>query len=147
MGGVHDPGNENANLGPIRPEDPVLEAEIYNPDINWDSGVYSNSDSWTVKEAEVHARNYHSVALLLPNGKVWVAGGNFNGGSGNPDDDVTVNGVTRKRATKKIELYEPDYINVPNRIHITASPQILTYGEPFVVEIDRPATQVKYAAR
>nr|WP_281723014.1 galactose oxidase early set domain-containing protein [Nitrosomonas nitrosa] len=146
VGGVHDVGNENSADGTVRPEDPVLEAEIYSPGINWNTGMYSNADTWSVKQAAVYARNYHSTALLLPNGKVWVAGGNFNAGSGNPDDDVEVVGVKKKRGTKKIELYEPDYIATPNRIQITDSPKVLTYNEPFIVEIDRPATNVKYVA-
>jgi hypothetical protein len=136
VGGVHV----------VNPEDPVLEAEIYSPGINWNTGTYSNADSWSVKEAGVLARNYHSSALLLPNGKVWVAGGNTNAQSGDPDSDVSVSGVTKKLGIKKIELYEPDYIATTNRIQITSSPQVLTYGEPFVVEIDRPATNVKYVA-
>jgi hypothetical protein len=137
VGGVHT----------VEPEDPVLEAEIYSPGINWNTGTYSpNSDSWSVKETAVHARNYHSSALLLPNGKVWVGGGNTNGNSGDPDSDVIVGGVTKKLGIKKIELYEPDYISAPNRIQITDSPKVLSYDEPFVVEIDRPATNVKYVA-
>jgi hypothetical protein len=146
VGGVHVVGN-TVNPSSPPPEDPVLEAEIYSPGINWDTGTYSNADSWSVKQAGVHARNYHSTALLLPNGKVWVAGGNTNASSGNPDDDLTLsNGVEKKRGIKQIELYEPDYIPTPNRIQITDSPRVLTYGEPFVVEIDRPATNVKYVA-
>ncbi|MCC5599755.1 galactose oxidase early set domain-containing protein [Nostoc favosum] len=130
----------------VKPEDPVLEAEIYSPGINWDIGSYSNADSWAVKQAGVHARNYHSTALLLPNGKVWVAGGNTNGDPGDPDSDRTVNGVTKKVGIKKIELYEPDYFAIPNRIQITDSPRVLTFDEPFVIEIDRPAANVKYVA-
>ncbi len=130
----------------VEPEDPVLEAEIYSPGINWNTGTYSNADSWSVKQSGVHARNYHSTALLLPNGKVWVAGGNTNADSGDPDSDRVVNGVTKKLGIKKIELYEPDYIATPNRIQITDSLRVLAYGESFVVEIDRPATNVKYVA-
>lgn len=136
VGGVHV----------VDPEDPVLETEIYSPGINWTTGAYSNADAWSVKQAGVHARNYHSTALLLPNGKVWVAGGSTNADSGDPDSDRVVNGVTKKLGIKQIELYEPDYIATPNRIQIMDSPRILTYGEPFEVEIDRPATNVKYVA-
>ena len=127
------------------PEDPVLQTEIYNPGINWSTASYSNPESWTTKESGVHARNYHSTALLLTNGKVWVAGGNTNGGSGNPDSDVEVNGVTKKRAIKKIELYEPDYISQANRIEIEAAPRFLTYNTEFEVRIDRLASNVQYA--
>ncbi len=145
VGGVHETGSSNPSDPP--PEDPVLEAEIYRPGINWAAGDYSNADAWSVKEAAIHTRNYHSTALLLPNGKVLVAGGNTHALSGNPNDDLTLsNGVTKKRGIKQIELYEPDYIATANRIQITSSPTVLTYGEPFSVEIDRAATNVKYVA-
>lgn len=77
---------------------------------------------------------------------MWVAGGNTNASSGDPDGDVTVGGVTKKRGIKHIELYEPDYIATPNRLQITGSPRVLTYDESFVVEVDRPATNVRYVA-
>ncbi len=127
------------------PEEPVLETEIYDPGIDWSTASYSNTQSWSMKEGGVHARNYHSSALLLPNGKVWVAGGNTNGGAGDPDSDVEVNGVTKKRAIKKIELYEPDYIALANRIEIEAAPRFLAYSTEFEVRIDRQANNVRYA--
>lgn len=136
VGGVHV----------AKPEDPVLEAETYDPGVNWDTLAYSNPDSWSVHESAIHARNYHSSALLLPNGKVWVAGGNTNANSGDPDSDVTVGSVTKKLGIKQIELYEPDYIATVNRIQITDAPRLLTWGDSFVVELDRTATNVKYAA-
>lgn len=128
------------------PEDEVNEVEIYNPGIDWTAGTYSGSDSWTVKEAQVHARSYHSTALLLPNGKVWVAGGNTNGGSGDPDSDVVVNGVTKKRGIKNIELYEPDYIAVANRLEVSSAPSFVRYNQLFTVALDRAATQVAHAS-
>lgn len=146
VGGVADAGNERPQDGPVRPEDPVNETELYDPGINWAAGTYGGTDSWTLKEAGQFARNYHSTALLLPNGKVWVAGGNFNAGSGNPDADVEVGGVTKKRATKKIELYEPDYIAVANRLQVTSAPKFVRYRQEFTVDLDRAATQVAHAS-
>src|SRR6476646_2314796 len=130
----------------VDPEDPVNQAEIYNPGINWNTGAYGPTDSWAVKEAGVNTRNYHSVSLLLPNGKVWVAGGDTNAQSGDPDGDVVVGGVTKKRGIKKIELYEPDYIATANRIQINDAPRFVAYGSNFEVGIDRAATAVKRVA-
>ena len=51
---------------------PVREVELYHP----------NDDSWTTLPAAgtaAVARNYHSVALLMPDGRVWTAGGNDRG--------------------------------------------------------------------
>ncbi len=128
VGGVHV---EN-------PQDPILQAEIYTPDINWSTNEYGNGGgTWQVDSSNaINVRNYHSTALLLPNGKVWVAGGNINGQSGNPD----VVGI------KQIELYEPSYIAIPDRIEIETAPRLLSYGEEFDVQIDRNATNVARAA-
>ena len=128
------------------PEDEVNEVEIYDPGIDWTAGTYNASDSWSVEEAQVHARSYHSTALLLSNGKVWVAGGNTNAGSGDPDSDVMVNGVTKKRGIKNIELYEPDYIAVANRMEVVSAPKFLPYGQEFTVNLDRAATEVQHAS-
>ncbi len=116
----------------VDPEDPVLQAEIYDPGIDWGADDYGGSDSWAVKESAQLTRNYHSVALLLPNGKVWTAGGNDNANSGNPDDV----------GVKQIELYEPDYVAVANRIQISDAPRFAAYGQPFEIMLDRAATNV-----
>lgn len=126
VGGVHV----------VDPEDPVLQAEIYDPGIDWAVGDYGGTDSWAVKEAAQLTRNYHSVALLLPNGKVWTAGGNDNASSGDPDDV----------GVKQIELYEPDYIAVANRIQISDAPRFVPYGQPFDIMLDRAATNVQRVA-
>lgn len=122
----------------VKPEQGVLRTEIYNPGINWNTGTYTGSDSWSVElEQEAkYTRNYHSTALLLPNGKVWVAGGNKDADTGNPD----------KVGVKKIELYEPDYISVSNRVQITQVPRVVHYNEPFELVLDQPATNIQRVA-
>lgn len=120
------------------PEDPVKQVELYTPDIDWTTGAYGpGNGSWSLEPGDaINTRNYHSTALLLPNGKVWVAGGNVNGGPGDP----AVVGI------RKIELYEPPYIATANRILIQGAPRMLSYGQPFDVLIDRAATNVARAA-
>ena len=122
----------------VNPEDPMGQAEIFTPDIDWTTNTYGGGPgSWSLEPgAAVNTRNYHSAALLLPNGRIWVAGGNVNGGPGNPD----VVGI------KKIELYEPPYIAVPNRLVIQSAPVLLGYGQEFNVLLDRAATNVGRAA-
>lgn len=116
----------------VKPQDPVNQVELYTPDINWATGAYGNGGgSWSLEPGNgLHARNYHSTALLLPNGKVWVGGGDNDAESGDP----AVVGVRR------IELYEPPYVAVPNRIVIQAVPSMLAYGQQFDVQIDRAAS-------
>lgn len=121
----------------IKPESGVAQAEIYEPGIDWATGLYSNPDAWSVDSgAATHTRNYHSVALLLPNGKVWVSGSDHDGNPGDPD----------VVGDKTIELFEPDYIAVGNRAQINSWPQFTAYGETFDVGLDRPATQIARVA-
>src|SRR5262249_53968636 len=47
----------------------VLEAELYSPQTN----------AWQTLEAATVVRNYHSVALLMPDGRVWTAGSSIDG--------------------------------------------------------------------
>ncbi|MBL8178873.1 MAG: DUF1929 domain-containing protein [Bryobacterales bacterium] len=119
----------------VNPEDAVNEVEIYHPGVDFTAGGYNGADSWEVKEAGAHNRNYHSISLLMPNGKVLVAGGNTNEQNGNP----SVVGV------KQIEVYEPDYIGTANRIQILSAPKLLPYDREFEITIDRAATNVKHA--
>ncbi len=49
------------------------------------------------------ARNYHSVALLLPSGAVWVAGSSLNADPGPP----------ASFAEKQIDIFEPWYFCLP----------------------------------
>lgn len=101
----------------------VLEGEIYSPGIDWENNTYNFSDeSWTTTPPASVVRNYHSVALLLPNGLVLTAGSNINGSSGG--DDVK---------EYRLETYSPWYDGDPDRPRITDSPPVLGYGESFQV--------------
>lgn len=71
--------------------------------------------------AEV-ARNYHSVALLLPDGSVWTAGSNHDANAGGP-------GVREYR----IEIYEPWYF-CEDRPGLSGVPDSACHGESFTVE-------------
>lgn len=122
----------------VNPEDPVNQAEIYTPDINWASGAYGpGNGSWAIGTGTaLRNRNYHSTALLLPNGKVWVAGSSIGGRDGDP----ATTGI------RKIELFEPDYIAVAGRLVIEAAPSLLPYGAEVDVQVDRAAANVQRAA-
>ncbi|WP_188112246.1 galactose oxidase early set domain-containing protein [Aquimarina sp. RZ0] len=133
------PTGQIAHVGGVNqqnPEDPVLEAEIYTPSINWNNGDYSGTDSWETKEAAQLARNYHSTALLMPDGRIWTAGGNTNAESGNPDGNANpdTDGNTKKKGIKKIEIYEPDYFSNAGRPELTSTPKSLGYNQLFTIE-------------
>ena len=77
---------------------PSNVAEIYDPTVSYD--VADPSAAFT-EVAEMHKpRLYHSVALLLPDGRVFVAGGEDNETEGNQ---------------KTMEFYEPPYLHQGNQ--------------------------------
>jgi hypothetical protein len=77
--------------------------------------------------SEAYARLYHSVALLMPDATVWVAGGN----------------PSRGTYVTQMEVYQPAYLFTVNssgqtvlatRPTITSSPSSVTYGSSFQVQ-------------
>jgi FtsP/CotA-like multicopper oxidase with cupredoxin domain len=91
-------------------EDPaaaVLESEIYDPAAN----------AWRVGATALVPRLYHSVALLLPDGRVITAGSNPH----RRDDEL------------RLELYHPPYLFRGPRPSIESAPASVTYGERFEI--------------
>ncbi|MCI0746315.1 MAG: hypothetical protein L0Y58_13010 [Verrucomicrobia subdivision 3 bacterium] len=88
-----------------------LPAEIYDPGINWATGQYNAGlGSWTADpDLPTHSRNYHSAALLLPNGSVLTCGGNTNSDSGDPNVvgvkriELVYARLSRRRASHNLE--------------------------------------------
>ncbi len=94
----------------------VLEAELYNP--------YTNA--WTTLPPAAVTRNYHSSALLMPDGRVWTAGGNINAQQSFP-----IPGVDNREL--RIEIFEPWYYGRPDRPQLTASPHAMHAMQAFPV--------------
>ncbi len=83
-------------------------AEIYNPVTN----------TWKLAAtANVVNRVYHSVALLLPDGRVLTAGGN----------------PKRTSQEMRLEIYSPAYMSKPRPVIVNA-PQKVAYGQTFQIE-------------
>lgn len=105
----------------------VKAPEIFNPD----------TDKWSAltdpDEIEPLPRNYHSVALLTGDGRVWVAGSDKDAGRGVAAADL------------KIELYEPWYYREPGRPSITGTPDRFLPGETFDVHTTQ-ADRIKRVA-
>jgi Domain of unknown function (DUF1929)/IPT/TIG domain len=85
----------------------------------------------TVSSAGANAteRLYHSVALLLPNATVWLAGGNPDYGTYN----------------NTMEIYQPPYLftstgALATQPTITSAPSSITYGKTFTVQTPNAAT-------
>jgi Domain of unknown function (DUF1929) len=98
-GGVYD-GNGSDCSG-------VMPAELYDP----------QNDRWTTLAPARVVRNYHSVAILMPDGRIWTAGSSKNAGAGRRRED---------RETT-IEIYEPWYIGL-DRPRITSCDHEVDYG-------------------
>ncbi len=95
---------------------PVLQAEMWDPA----AGKFTAMASSTVY------RGYHSVAVLLPDGRVFSGGGNVGGAN--------------------YEIYSPPYLFKGARPSITSAPSAVGYGKTIFVQTPDAAsvTQVTF---
>ena len=101
----------------------ILAAEMWNPDTN----------TWTTLASHRRPRLYHSSAILLPDGRVMLAGG---GAFGNAKNE------------KSAEIYSPPYLFKGPRPTISGGPSTLSYGQQFSLDTPdagriRSATMVR----
>ncbi len=104
----------------------VLATEIWNP----------QTGQWRRGASMATPRNYHSVALLLVDGRVLAAGSGYCAGNAN------CNGSSHKDA----EVYSPSYLfdangNLAARPSITGAPGRVSSGEVFDVSATQGITQ------
>jgi len=99
----------------------VLPAEIWNP----------STETWRTVAALTVGREYHSTALLLPDGRVLMAGG----------------GQLPGRATNitSAEIYSPPYLFKGARPTISSAPSLVQYGANFTVSTPDAASIQKVA--
>ena len=90
----------------------ILAAELWNP----------ATESWSTMAAEQELRMYHSASLLLPDGRVLVAGGQGDG------DHYTA------------RLYSPPYLFKGARPTVAGAPAAVGYGGTFQVQTPNAAT-------
>src|SRR4029077_6312223 len=93
-------GNEDPNT---QPSNPAYASELWDP----------ATGTWTTMASLTKIRSYHSVALLLPDGRVLSAGGTFGGASA--------------------EVYSPPYLFQGSRPTISSAPASVGYGQSFFV--------------
>jgi hypothetical protein len=89
-----------------------LNADLYDPASNTFSPAGKNA----------YPRLYHSVAMLLPDATVWLAGSNPKGSTYEP----------------RMELYQPAYLfdssgSLAVRPTVTSAPSLVNYGQAFTV--------------
>lgn len=90
---------------------PNSPCRLYNP----------SDDTWSEMAALSAIKGYHSVALLLPSGKVMIAGGSNNA----------------------IEIFSPPYLFQGPRPTITSAPVLVHHGQSFIIESPDAASIVK----
>jgi uncharacterized repeat protein (TIGR01451 family) len=116
-GGTSSPGFDDGR-------ESVFDAEIWNP----------KTEGWTTVEKMAVRRNYHSVAALLPDGRVVSAGGTETVGLPYPD-------VSHQDA----EFYSPPYLfkadgSPATRPRIESAPTTVRYQETFFVRTPNAAS-------
>ena len=89
---------------------PVLPTEIYDPE----------TDTYTTTAMLNAPRQYHSVCILLPDGRVFAAGGVAPG--------------TADADQHTVELYTPGYLTGGSQPVITNAPATLAFGTPFTID-------------
>lgn len=96
VGGHSDPNNWYP---------PVLAAELFTP----------ATGTWSTMATAAVPRVYHSVALLLPDGRVWTAGSDYGNGS----------------HESRMEVYSPPYLFRGPRPAIASAPSVVTLPSTF----------------
>ncbi|MBX7046726.1 MAG: DUF1929 domain-containing protein [Ignavibacteria bacterium] len=101
--------------------DSELTAESYDPE----------TGNWTLLPAMQFQRNYHSTAVLMPDGRVWVGGGDF---KLSPTDSVV-------RQMNNIEIFTPGYLQEPlisgSRPVIGNCDSVFSYNTEFSFTVNR----------
>ncbi len=95
----------------------VLPTEIWNP----------ATEKWTASAPIAAARNYHSTAMLMANGKVLIAGGGHPNGLGDPGEFSA-------------QTYSPPYLFDGPQPTITAAPAASTYNTSITVTTPEAAS-------
>ncbi len=106
--------HEEAGVAPIA----RLQAEIYHPE----------TDTWQPAAAASVIREYHSIALLMPDGTVMTASGNP------PPYGNQVPWIEQPNEELKIEVFSPPYLFGGARPTITGAPTEWSYGQALLIQ-------------
>jgi hypothetical protein len=91
---------------------PRRETELWNP----------STETWTQLAPMGAYRGYHSVALLLPDGRVLSAGG---------------------RGVRTMQVFSPPYLFKGARPVISSAPSVLSYGQSFTLSTAEAASIIQ----
>ena len=119
-------GTRGAAFNDLSAGAPVHLAEL------WDPGADGSGGGWRTLAAERRDRCYHSVALLLPDGRVLSAGGgefqvDVPGGGKAPNDP--------RDTHPDAQVFSPPYLFAGPRPTIVSAPAEIDHGATFPVQI------------
>jgi hypothetical protein len=100
----------------------VLEPEIWHPE----------TDTWKSMASSQRPRGYHNISMLLPDGRILLAG------SGRLDGSLMPNEQTS-------EIFSPPYLHKGVRPTITSAPTRMQYGTQFTIDTPDAASIEKVA--
>jgi hypothetical protein len=124
-GGVFSSGGGYGRKDDTLYAEPVYQSELLRP----------GADAWETVGAEADARTYHSVAVLLPDGRVASAG---------DDRDVAPTHIPADARTAQI--WSPPYLFAGPRPVVTSAPGAVGYGTTFRVGVQGDPARIDRAA-
>jgi len=130
-GGVSCPGSNNIDCD----DGAAMDAEMWDPTSN---PACLTQIPWRTMARQSKVRAYHSIAALLPDGKVLIAGGGLPGAIGETDLNgnlIQNMGVAQAKlfGHKSVEIYSPPYLFNGARPVINWAPTSISYGQTFFV--------------
>ena len=111
-------GTQGPNFNDVDPGSPIHAAELWDPE----------TGTWTVLAEEAVDRCYHATAVLLPDGRVFSAGG----GEYAPENNVA---NPAKDTHIDAQLFSPPYLFRGPRPTFSGAPDELSYAEKFDLKV------------
>ena len=100
----------------------VKKAEVFDPETN----------SWLLTAEATVARNYHGVALLMPDGRVWTASGSQD----HSGSQCGPNCTGPEKTEERVEIFAPWYYGRSDRPVVTScAANMVPNGTPYNVAI------------
>jgi Domain of unknown function (DUF1929) len=119
-GGVAPPNEDDSSA--------VKKAEVYD----------SETNGWLLTSAATVPRNYHGVALLLLDGRVWTAGASQDHSGSDCETKVACDGSQKnlEKTEERVEIFTPWYVGRNDRPVVTSHPAAITSdGQQFDIGI------------
>ena len=119
-------GTQGLGFNDVDPGDPIHAAELWDP----------ATGNWTVLAEEAVDRCYHATSVLLPDGRVFSAGG----GEYAPQNNVT---NPPKDTHSDAQFFSPPYLFRGPRPSFTGAPDSVSYGQVFQLRLSWAAEIAK----